>query len=226
MTQYIMYRNKKFPSQHYALAVPGGYLVQAINGALELVYAPCELQRAGAARITHDGHMYTPVGHERQYSELDIIQALEAAYTSVKPKQNVSVKTAPKWAGEPAVTPKVYPDNNPKSVQGAKKVPLGHVPSTATAAMASAFADGCKKYGKANWRETGVSAEVYIHAAMRHIALWYDGGEERASDSNCPHLGHAMACLGIIIDAQAAGKLVDDRPNPIANLQDLFTIQE
>lgn len=119
-----------------------------------------------------------------------------------------------------------YPDGNPKSVQGAKKLPLGLVPSTASAVMAAAFADGCRKYGKANWRETDVSAEVYVNAALRHLALWYDGGEEAARDSGCHHLGHAMACLAILVDAQAVGKLIDDRPPAVPNLETLFKVKE
>ena len=125
-----------------------------------------------------------------------------------------------------ACRPVKYPDNNPKSTQGAKKVPLGLIPTAASAEMAKAFADGCRKYGQANWRDTGVSATVYIHALLRHVALYYDGGEEVASDSGVHHLGHAMACLAIILDAAACGKLVDDRPTPVPNLEQLLKMVE
>lgn len=138
---------------------------------------------------------------------------------------NVPTPDAPEYFDEeqPMTT---YQDGNPKSVQGAKKVPLALVPSTASAAMAAAFADGCRKYGKANWRDTGVSAEVYVNAAQRHLALWYDGGEQHASDSGCHHLGHAMACLAILIDAEAVGKLIDDRPTPVPNLETFLMNKE
>lgn len=139
---------------------------------------------------------------------------------------NVPTPDAPEYFDEEEPVATTYPDGNPKSVQGAKKVPLGLVPSTASAAMAAAFADGCRKYGKANWRDTGVSAEVYVNAALRHLALWYDGGEQHAADSGCHHLGHAMACLAILIDAEAVGKLIDDRPTAVPNLEALLLNKE
>lgn len=118
--------------------------------------------------------------------------------------------------------PSEYPDGNPKSAQGAKKHSLRLIPTAALVAESEAFADGVQKYGAANWRETGVAASVYIDAAMRHMALYFDGGEDRASDSGAKHLGHARACLGIILDAEAAGKLIDDRPTPMPGLAELL----
>ncbi len=48
------------------------------------------------------------------------------------------------------------------------------------------------------------------------IALLWESlgleGQEKADDSGCHHLGHARACLGILLDAQATGNLIDDRP--------------
>lgn len=108
----------------------------------------------------------------------------------------------------PATT---YPDGNPKSAQGAKKYDLMYLPLPARIAVNQALEDGAKKYGKANWRQTGVSASVYLNAAARHIDQ-YNEGQEKASDSGVHNLGHAMACLAIIIDAAANGKLIDDRP--------------
>jgi hypothetical protein len=119
----------------------------------------------------------------------------------------------------PATGEQGYPDGNPKTAQGAKKHTLKYSPTVAVLAMNRAFADGAVKYGPANWREKGVTASVYIDAALRHIALYYDGGETVASDSGVEHLGHAMACLAIILDAGAAGKLNDDRPAPMPNLE-------
>ena len=40
---------------------------------------------------------------------------------------------------------------------------------------------------------------------------WFEG-QEAAGDSNVHHLGHVVACAGILLDAQATGNLVDDRP--------------
>lgn len=110
-------------------------------------------------------------------------------------------------------TQKTYPDNNPKSLLGAKKVPLFLVPPSATHYLATAFADGAVKYGPYNWREAGVAASIYLSALKRHIDAWQDG-EELARDSNVHHLAHAMACCAIILDAASVGKLIDDRPPP------------
>ena len=104
-----------------------------------------------------------------------------------------------------------YPDDNPKTIFGDKKIPLHLAPMSAMHAMAEGFADGAKKYGPFNWREKMVSSTVYYAAALRHLAAWFDG-EEIAEDSGMPHLSHALACLAIIVDAASIGKLNDNRP--------------
>lgn len=115
---------------------------------------------------------------------------------------------------EAGTVPTTYPDGNPKSVQGAKKFSLRYIPLPAQVEMCRALEDGDKKYGPANWRETGVAASVYVDAALRHIMQFYDGGQDNADDSGVHNLGHAMACLAIIVDAQYNGTLIDDRPAP------------
>jgi hypothetical protein len=59
----------------------------------------------------------------------------------------------------------------------------------------------------------GVRASTYYDAHRRHITAWFEG-EDVDIDSGLPHLCHAIACLAIIIDAGAAGKLNDDRQYP------------
>lgn len=70
--------------------------------------------------------------------------------------------------------------------------------------------DGARKYGPYNWRDNAVLARVYIAAAIRHINMWA-AGEELADDSSVHHLGHAIACMAILLDAQVTGNLIDDR---------------
>jgi len=72
------------------------------------------------------------------------------------------------------------------------------------------MAEGGMKYGPYNYREDEVAATVYCAAALRHIFDWMCG-EEMAPDSGIHHLGHAKACCGILVDAQACGSLIDDR---------------
>jgi hypothetical protein len=100
---------------------------------------------------------------------------------------------------------------NPKDLIGTKKPPLDLIPPALEIHVAMAMKDGAKKYEPFNWRGNKVRARVYIGAAKRHIAAWMDG-EECAQDSGVHHLGHAAACLGIILDAQETGNLHDDRP--------------
>lgn len=100
---------------------------------------------------------------------------------------------------------------NPKDRCGIKKVSLSKFPMTALAHGAHAMMDGAYKYGPYNWRENAVISSIYIDAALRHIGFWFDG-EENAEDSDVHHLGHAIACIAIILDAQTTCNLIDDRP--------------
>lgn len=102
-------------------------------------------------------------------------------------------------------------DTNPKTQVGRSKPDLSLVPPVALAHEADAFMDGAFKYGPYNWRDKTVSIRTYIAAALRHIGQFQDG-ELVASDSNVHHLGHARACLGIILDAMSVGNAIDDRP--------------
>jgi len=104
-----------------------------------------------------------------------------------------------------------YPDNNPKTLVGAAKIPLHLVPPAAVHYLAMAMADGGKKYGPYNWRTNPISSSVYYAAALRHLTAWWDG-EDNASDSNVHHLAHAMACLALVLDSESLGTLKDDRP--------------
>lgn len=102
---------------------------------------------------------------------------------------------------------------NPKDLVGIKKPQLNLVPASSIIYQALAMEDGAEKYGPYNWRESKVRASIYVAAAQRHLGQWYDR-EDNAEDSKKPHLAHALACIGIIIDALETGNLVDDRPLP------------
>lgn len=101
---------------------------------------------------------------------------------------------------------------NPKDLLGAVKVSLTKLPAIAVMHGAHAMMDGAVKYGAYNWRDKKVIASIYVDAAMRHLTCWFEG-EREASDSGVHHLGHAIACCAIILDAEATGNLIDDRPN-------------
>jgi hypothetical protein len=104
-------------------------------------------------------------------------------------------------------------NTNPKDAIGGQKLPLHLWPSTATAMGCLGMLDGALKYGRANWRASGARASIYVDAAGRHLNAWFEG-EDLDPDSGAPHLSHALACLAILVDAQACGLLVDDRQYP------------
>ena len=100
---------------------------------------------------------------------------------------------------------------NPKDALAVSKLPLHLVPDTVKVYAALAFAEGAAKYGGYNWRVAGVRASVYRSALERHLAKWWNG-EWADEKTGVPHLASIIACAGILLDANAVGKLTDDRP--------------
>ena len=99
---------------------------------------------------------------------------------------------------------------NPKDSIGSDKIPLHLWPTTATVLGSMALLDGGLKYGRSNFRAVGVRATIYIDAIQRHAFRWASG-EDHDPDSGLSHLAHILAGVAILVDAQAAGKLNDDR---------------
>ena len=104
-----------------------------------------------------------------------------------------------------------FKPTNPKDAIGQTKLDMGLVPDTLVIGAATAFLEGALKYGRFNWRISGVRASVYHAAIRRHLAKWW-GGQDHDPDTKVHHLDNAIACLGIIRDAYVYGKLNDDRP--------------
>ena len=101
--------------------------------------------------------------------------------------------------------------DNPKQALGSKKLPMSMWPSSATAMGCLAFLNGALKYGRNNFRAAGtISAKTYCDAAKRHIDAWFEGEEVDPIDK-VPHLGAALACIAIVIEADIHGTLIDDR---------------
>ena len=119
-------------------------------------------------------------------------------------------------------TPK---STNPKKALGMKKPPMHLVPEAAIIEMAMAFADGAKKYGPFNWRIDPVDVTTYVAAARRHLALYFNG-QRNTSDTDVANLGAVMACCAILLDAEASGTLIDDRPpaQDLEGVMDRYTV--
>jgi hypothetical protein len=103
-------------------------------------------------------------------------------------------------------------DTNPKDACGIKKAPISTVSGPVLLEIGVAMLEGALKYGRHNYRESGVRASVYIDAVVgRHLNAWQEG-EDNDPESNLSHLTKAAAGLIVLRDAQIRGKMVDDRP--------------
>lgn len=113
---------------------------------------------------------------------------------------------------------------NPKDAAATTRLDVSVWPETASAYGALAMTEGDYKYGAYNYRIAGVAASVYVSALRRHMAKWYNG-EWNDPKTGVPHLANAIACLGVLIDAYEAGKLIDDRP-PKVDIGKMFAEME
>jgi hypothetical protein len=109
-------------------------------------------------------------------------------------------------------TPSSLPSSNPKRAFGVRKPSAQFIPPVAIVEESAVMALGAAKYGPFNWQDEPVDATTYYSAAIRHLLQWFSG-EDRDQESGASHLAHVRACMGILLDAQAAGTLIDDRPN-------------
>ncbi len=123
----------------------------------------------------------------------------------------VSDVVDPKCDHGPPAKAKDLKPTNPKDAVASMKLDLGIVPVTALAWWSAAHAEGARKYGRFNWLVSGARSTIYVAAACRHIFKWVSGARVDPK-TKIHHLGNAMACLAILIDTEAAGKLNDDRP--------------
>ena len=106
------------------------------------------------------------------------------------------------------ITPK---ETNPKDLIGSKKLGTTVVPDVVKFYCALGNLEGLLKYGANNWTEAGVRCSVYLDALDRHIAK-FKAGEWADPKTRVPHLSSALACIGIILDANMREKIIDDRP--------------
>ena len=114
------------------------------------------------------------------------------------------------WEDDEILYMSGYPDDNPKTAYGEAKTKLSDTPTVGIQKMGRVFTGGAAKYGRFNWRDHTVSATVYYDAGLRHFMAWFNG-EDIDPESGEPHLAHVMACCNILLDAEAHGKLNDNR---------------
>jgi len=104
--------------------------------------------------------------------------------------------------------------SNPKDALGIRKVPIYSVISLRVLAnVALGMLEGALKYGRHNYRVIGVRASVYVDAASRHIAQFWEGQDiDTESKAKLHHLDKAISSLMVLRDSMLRGNWVDDRP--------------
>ncbi|MEM9341755.1 MAG: dATP/dGTP diphosphohydrolase domain-containing protein [Pseudomonadota bacterium] len=102
-------------------------------------------------------------------------------------------------------------DTNPKDAVGTKKPQFSTVPMNVVQEVGAGMLEGARKYGRHNYRASGVRASVYFDATMRHLTSWWEG-EDVDPDSGLSHITKALCSLVVLRDAQMNKMVTDDRP--------------
>lgn len=114
-------------------------------------------------------------------------------------------------------------DTNPKDLIGRSKPGLRSVSPVAMLEEGIIMQDGADKYGPFNWQDTPIQASIYYDAMMRHLLAWFCGEDvDPGSKSGGLHLAAVRASAGILIDAFATGKIIDDRPKKAASASQMI----
>jgi hypothetical protein len=91
-----------------------------------------------------------------------------------------------------------------KKVAGDKKPGISYMPMGVMFALGEVMRHGALKYGKFNWRKSGIQTPTYVDAAFRHMAAISEG-QWLDPDSQQPHAAHVMACMTILLDSEECG---------------------
>lgn len=102
-------------------------------------------------------------------------------------------------------------DTNPKDAVGTAKVPFSCLSAPVMAEVALAMMEGARKYGRHNYRVTGVRHSIYYDACLRHLTDWWEG-IDIDPDSGMHHIVKALACLFVLRDSMLMSNDKDDRP--------------
>ena len=113
--------------------------------------------------------------------------------------------------GEKPTAAVTLKDTNPKESVGVRKAPMSTVSAAVMAELGLAMLEGAAKYGRHNYRASGVRASVYYDGVMRHLMAWWEG-EDIDQDSQLSHVTKAITSLVVLRDAMIYQSFVDDRP--------------
>jgi hypothetical protein len=106
----------------------------------------------------------------------------------------------------------VSKETNPKDAISTKKPRFySGLPANVTKEVSIGMMEGAMKYGRHNYRITGVRASVYIDATIGHLLDYWEG-QDIDPESNLHHITKAIASLYVLRDAQMMEMCEDDRP--------------
>jgi hypothetical protein len=146
-------------------------------------------------------------------------------YDSVRRSQTDSYLHIESLAGVPDINPATEEapqalgvGANPKQGVGSTQLPVGLVSPLLKAHIALAKHNGRGKYGLANFIGTEVLMSIYLDAIERHLDK-LKMGEKFDPVDGVSHIGAIGASLDIILCAETAGTLIDDRPRSDGQLE-------
>lgn len=113
-------------------------------------------------------------------------------------------------------------DTNPKDAVGIKKAPISTVSGPVMLELGLAMLEGARKYGRHNYRVSGIRTSVYVDATFRHLIKFWEG-EDVDPDSGLSHVTKAIASLMVLRDAMIFDKWTDDRPPALPNSNEYWT---
>lgn len=118
------------------------------------------------------------------------------------------------------------PDVNPKELRAAAdgKAPLEFLEPAGEVETAYVMQHGAEKYGRRNYTVTPCKVLTYVGAVQRHLRA-IRLGEDVDPDSGRSHWAHIRACADVVMGAQSAGMLVDDREAYATPLSDRVHIE-
>ena len=116
-------------------------------------------------------------------------------------------------------------DTNPKDAIGTKKWrQFTVVPFQVIWEVGVGMLEGALKYGRHNYRASGVRASVYVDAALGHIHQYWEGEDiDPDSTAHLHHITKAITSLTVLRDAMMNDFYVDDRPPKIKDMDSIRT---
>lgn len=127
------------------------------------------------------------------------------------PATDVPLQTPLETMGHSGLDP-ITKDTNPKdALAGFKPRWFSFIPLRVLIGVGKAMFEGGWKYGKHNYRESGVRASVYLDATVcGHLMPFMEGQD--FDENGMHHLDKAIASLMVLRDAQLGSNWIDDRP--------------